>query len=397
MDKKVTFFNALRDLLVAHLPFNQLPPWLIRLLYGFNPDFIFLGHLRDIKDLYDMIPFSNILRRFLSDKVILRIATFWPAGIVTHVKWGEKMQGFIVAIPILPEALFAKRENTIKAMNKIVKFIRKISYKKVYVGLAAWWPMVTNNGLAFKRVLKENDRIVVTNGHTATLLSIYFTINKISSLVDMPLNEMKIAVIGIGKMGTAVVEILNNKVKALGFFDKNGIRLNFIEKKIKTKQSHTAISKHFVANKQFSEKDILALSRYHIAVCTTSNIDFIINNVNLLSDILVIDDSRPEAFPRIVDIKKKIVVLEGGLIKFKDIKVGVDFGFGKKDNVFGCMAEAIILAMNKERQIRPTLGDVDFDNFEKMSNFCKENDISEGDLKSGQRNINNEILSKVLK
>jgi len=347
-------------------------------------------------DMYEMIPFLKIWKLFLPERLIQQFASLWPAGVVTDVKWDKKVQGLIISVPTLPEELFAKRENTLKAIKRIVRFIRKISHGNVYVGLGEWWPMATNNGLAFKRVLEENDKIVITNGQTATLLSIYLTVKKICKIARRDLSSIKIAIIGIGKMGTAVLERLNGKVAAIGLFDRNNIRLNIIEEKMNSRQSHSAVMKYVISNEQFDEENISALCSYDMAICTTSNIDFIVKDARLLKNIVIIDDSRPEAFPRIFDTEHKVLVLEGGLIKLKGIKVGVDFGFGKEDNVFGCLAETIILVLDKERKIRPTLGDIDFDNFEEMIKFCEQNNFGEGDLKSNQQIMNDEAIRKIL-
>jgi len=396
MEKKITFFNAIRDLLLYILPIDKFSPKVIKSLYGFSPDFIFLAHPRNMEDMYNMIPFLKLWSRFLPESFILKFASFWPAGVVTDVQWNDKAKGFIVSTPMLPETLFKKREYVSKAILKIVKFIRKLSHNKVYVGLAGWWPIVSNRGLAFKRALKENDSVVVTNGHTATLLSLFLTINTIGRIASLPLDKMKIAIIGVGKMGKAMVELLNGRVDSIGLFDTNQVWLDIVSEKAKSKSNASTINKYSVSGKQFDEDTISRLREYQIAICTTSNIEPIIKDVEALKDIVVIDDSRPEAFPRIVDLDKKVLVLEGGLVKLKGIMMGADFGFSKEDNVFGCMAEAIVLALDKEKKVVPILGDISFDNLKKMTDFFKDNDITEGDLKSGQQNMDNETLCRVL-
>jgi len=60
------------------------------------------------------------------------------------------------------------------------------------------------------------------------------------------------------------------------------------------------------------------------------------------------------------------------------------------------MAEAIILALDKEETVKPILGDIDFDNLRKMSEFCNKNGITEGDLKSGHQKIDSSMLRKIM-
>ena len=397
MEQKITFLKAMRDLIISRLPFDKLPLWLINFLYGFSPDFVFLVHPRGINDMYNTIPFLRKWRYLMPEKFILKFASFWPAGVVADVRWNGKLKGHIVSTPMLPEMLFAKREYVANSIPKIVNFIRKISNSRVYVGLGGWWPIVTNRGLAFKRGLRENDSIVITNGHTATALSIFLTIKTISRIADIPLGNLKIAIIGVGKIGKAVLTLLSGNVDIIGLFDTNEVWLDIAAQKAKKHPDSSNIKIHKVADKQLDKDTVSKLCEYHIAVCTTSNIELIIKDSDMLKNILVIDDSRPEAFPRIVDTNKKVLVLEGGLVKLKGVKMGADFGFNKEDNVFGCMAEAIILALDKEQSVKSILGDIDFENLKNMENFFRENDISEGDLKSGRQNINDGILCEVMK
>ena len=396
MEQKITFLSAIRDLIVCFIPIDKLPLRIVNFIYGFRPDFIFLVHPRNIDDMYDMIPFLKIWRRFIPERYILKFASFWPVGVVSDVKWEEKVKGYIVSTPMLPQTLFARREYVSKSVYKIINFIRKISGDKVYVGLAGWWPIVTNRGLVFKRALREHDSVVVTNGHTATVLSIFLTIKALCKTIDLPLKELKIAIIGVGKIGKAMIKLLSGKIDTIGLFDVNKIWLDIAQQEAIAGPGHSKIIKNEVSGKKLDKDAVSILADYHIVVCTTSNAEPIIEDENALKNILVLDDSRPEAFPRIVDIEKKVLVLEGGLVKFKGIKMGTDFGFGKKDNVFGCMAEAIVLALDREKKVKSVLGEIDFENMERLAEFFSENDISEGDLKSGRQIINDETLRKVL-
>jgi predicted amino acid dehydrogenase len=320
-----------------------------------------------------------------------------PAYMVSKVEWRGVVQGLVISTSIMPEDLFLKREDTSSQLSRIVSFIKKITDGKVYVGLAAWWPIVTNSGLAFKRVVNEDDRIVVTNGHTATLLSIYLIIDKICEIAGLKFSELNILIIGVGKMGSAVAELLNGKVNDIGIIDRNAIRMKTLEKNLLKKTSHSTIKRYEATDSFLSEKLTFILSKYDIAVCTTSNVNYLIKDPSLLRDCIIIDDSRPEAFPRIIDLERNVLVLEGGLIKFKGLELDSDFGFGKKDNVFGCMAEAILLALDNMQTLKPTLGDIDYDNFNKMLIYCKKNNITEGDLKSGQKEVTFELLRRIIK
>lgn len=384
-----TLGSILRDFLINALP--------IKKSFSPSPGFIFLTHPRDIEDIYRAAPFLKFFRKIFPDSLIYRLITLCPVYSVVKISWKDELHGLVVSTPFLPSDLFKSRDRLLRITGKIINYIRKISNSKVYIGLAAWWPIVTNNGLAFRRFLEDQDRLVVTNGHTATLISIYLTIKRLSSISSIEMNNLNIMILGVGRVGEAVAQVLNDKVNKIGLSDKNAIRIESVKNRlIKNVGSSSQIELHPLIE-QISDEDLSAiLSKYDITVCTTSNTNYIINKATVLRNCIIIDDSRPEAFPRIIDFESRAAVLEGGLMKIEGIKTEFDFGFGKDDNVFGCLAEAVILALDGGKNLKPIVGEIDFENLQSMLRFCKENNIREGDILSGGRKISVSEIKQLL-
>ena len=250
--------------------------------------------------------------------------------------------------------------------------------------------------MIFNSILDTDDRIKVTNGHTTTLASIYLTIEKIADTSEKPMKNLKILVLGVGRMGEAVVKILNGKVSIIGLGDKNTVRLEIVKDMLKKEKFFSSIQTHFIPENIDAIALNSILSRYDIIISTTSNISYITNDKEALKGCVIIDDARPEAFPRIFDLDTHTIVLEGGLMKIEGIEVNYDFGFGKKDNVFGCLAETFMLALDNSRTLKPTLGEIDFNNFKSLLNFCERNNIYVGDFMSGHRKLANLEMVKIL-
>lgn len=391
----VTIFTIVRDFIINILPIKQLPPYLSKRLFLSNPDIIFLTHPRNMDDIYNIAPFLKFLKKILPEPLICKIINLCPAYTVAKINWKEKIYGLVVTTSVLPSELFKSREKVIQIAEKIINYIRKISSGTVYVGLAAWWPIVTNNGLAFRRFLNSKDRIKVTNGHTATLASIYLTIIKILLISGLEIKKLNILIVGVGRMGAAVAKVLNGKVSKIGLGDQNAIRLEFVRNDLAKKSPSSLIENHIISETISDGELNLILSKYDIVICTTSNVSYIIHNKKALRNCIIIDDSRPEAFPRTVDFNLHTAVLEGGLIKINGVEINYDFGFGKRNNVFGCLAEAFILALDKSYKLKPILGEIDFDNFEKLLKFCEENNITAGDIMSGHRKLSDFEIKKL--
>lgn len=396
-ERNTNFWTACRDFLISALPLAELPSFLVRLFYGVEPTFVFLTHPRGPEDIYRSFPVFRRLARIFSEQFVLWLISFSPAYVVARVNTKEGIHGMFVSTSLLPTELFSQRNRMLNHAERLLRFIRKITSKRVYIGLAAWWPMVTNNGLALRRFLQEGDRLVVTNGHTATLASIALSVERLCDLAGLPLNELKLLVVGVGKMGGAVAEAFNGKVALLGLVDQNPIRLERFECWLKEKSRSSETERIVVREVDFSEKVVLSLGRYHIAVCTTSNIGYVIQDASVLRDCIILDDARPEAFPRVVDAERNVAVLEGGLMRVQGVEVDGDFGFGAGENVFGCLAEALLLNFDGLRTLKPTLGEVDAENYNRLLEFCRNRGITQGEFKSGHETVGDELLRKILK
>lgn len=392
----VTLGTAFRDIFINFLPIKQLSSKWIQRLYGYDATFVFLTHPRDEEDIFFTFPLLAALRRFIPSKWILSALSLCPCFVAAKVHSPQGLSGFFISTPLLPSTLFQNRDKTLKNAQNIVRFVRKITTRKVYIGLAAWWPIVTNSGAAFSRFLEVNDRVVVTNGHAATLASIVLSVEKICRIAALPINDLKLLVIGVGKMGGAVAQRFYRQANVLGLVDQNEKRLDRVAQDLRQNTNGAKIEKFTVSEENFSDAILPALTNYHVAVCTTSNVGYVIKDAALLRDCIILDDARPEAFPRIVDPDKGVMILEGGLIKVKDIKIDSDFGFGSEDNVFGCLAEAFLMNLDNAQTLKPTLGEVDPKNFQVLLDVCKKNGITCGDFKSGWQIVADEMIKKVI-
>ncbi len=390
--KQVGFFSFLRDIFIAKLPLS--PNFVCRFFLPYSPDFIFLTHPRNDKDILATFPLVRFLNIFLpssSAKAILKLA---PCYIVAKVKGPKGKRGYVVTVPELPETLFVRRELTQSLVAGCVTYFKRIAVQETFVGLAAWWPIVSNAGKFFSPHLKDDDFIRVTTGHTATLASLYLSVLELIKIIKLSQAEASILILGVGKVGGALAHLLAGKLKRIGIVDKNKIRISSLKKKIES--NHDQHVEGILVGDSDSEDLILKkINDYDITVCTTSNTGLLISDGQKLKNCIILDDSRPEAFPRIFSDDKKVVVLEGGLMKVPEVYLDSDFGIGQDENVFGCLAEAIILSLDIKHTIKPNIGELDYDNLFELIKFCKEIGITIGDFKCAQEYIKSHQISHI--
>lgn len=388
----VSLLHVLRDTIIFFLPIKRLPPFVVKILYGVRPRFIFFIHPRRSEDIYIALPPAVIMRRLLGKRLFLKVIFLFCPTVVSIIRIPQNINGLVVTSPLLPEFFLRNRKIALREAVRALYFSSKLLLKGGVFGLGALWPMVTRRGLSLKRfALTKNT--VITNGHCGTLISLFLTIKNIAEISNVRLEDLKVAILGVGKMGENLARALYGKVATLTLVDINETRLDFVEEKLKKVMRETDIQKYTNREDFGGMKEIF--ENNHIIVCTTSNVRRIIKPEEIPDNSVIIDDSRPEGIPR--ELSGNRVVLEGGLLKIKGIIQNYDYGFGFDENVFGCLAESYLLASGFSKDLTPTLGDIDFENFEKMMSLCQKLNVTVGDFKCRDKIIEKEKIISIIK
>jgi len=227
----VSFFGYLRDILVQAIPF-KLPGFLVKLFYGVNPDFIFLVHPRHTEDVYRGFPALSVLRKRTSKGGMANIIKRLPPIVIGSIKAPNGVTGLVVSSFYLPNVLLGKNKATLRQARRCISFSAKLAKKDSYIGLGAWWPIVTRNGLAL-RCLAEKKGMVLTNGHTGTLISIILSVRKVAQLSGKGIKNLKVVIVGAGKMGSNLGKALAREVTDIGLVDLVDKRLDKLEERLK--------------------------------------------------------------------------------------------------------------------------------------------------------------------
>lgn len=384
--------GVLRDTIIFFLPIKRLPPFVVEILYGVRPKFIFFIHPRRSEDVYIGFPPAVVIRRLLGKRLFLKIISLFYPTVVSVIRTPYNVNGLVLSSFLLPELFLKNKKLALRDAIRAVYFSSKLLPNGGVLGLGALWPMVTRRGLSLKH-FAITKKTVITNGHCGTLISLFLTIKNIAAISNVRLENLKVAILGVGKMGENLAHALYGKVVTLTLVDINETRLDLVERKLRKVMSQTDIQKYTNREDFGGMKEVF--ENNHIVVCTTSNVRRIIKPEEIPENSIIIDDSRPEGIPRELGMNR--VVLEGGLLKINGIIQNYDYGFGFDENVFGCLAESYLLASDSSKSLAPTLGDIDFDNFDKMIDLCLELNISVGDFKCRDKIIEKEKIASIIK
>jgi len=380
----------IRDIFIYAIPF-KMPSLVIKCLYGINSDFVFLVHPRRSEDVFRALPFFTPLRKFISKKTIIKIFNFCPPVVIATIKTPAGINGIVISSFYLPEMLLRKNKVTLKEARRCIKLSSKIVKNYSYVGLGALWPIVTMRGIGIKKYATRM-KVSITNGHTGTLVSLALMIDKLAELSGIKKANLKIIIIGAGKMGANLSNVLVDNAGCLGLVDINQKRLDVLETELRKKNKNIPIER-ILRLENTNMKTFL--NKYHFGICVTSNARRILRIEDLPDDFLVIDDSRPEAISR-ENLPANKIILEGGFIKIKNLTTDYDYGFGIDDNVFGCLAETYVLALDREKTLKPTIGNVESNNYYNMYDYFKKANLCLGDFKSGDNFISDSRIKQLL-
>lgn len=386
-----SILGILRDAFILSLPFRP-PRSFVKLLYQVEPKFTFYVHPRRKDDIFVSFPPLRYFKNILPTKWLFKIATLLPPFVIGKLIHGQE-EGVVIATLQMPNVLMSNVKYCIKKAWSAVRFTGRICSPGGVLGLGAWWPMATRRGAALELAGKHYD-VRITNGHCGTLVSIFLMIEKIAKISNLSLKDLHVGIVGIGKMGKNVAYVLNGKVNRLTLIDIHNKRLANIVENLSSARQHSSITSVCVSSDN-QETLQEALRRPSLFVCTTSNIRKLVIEQNFPEKFVVIDDSRPEAFFRCDPLSGKII-LEGGLMKLEGAEIDYDYGFGIDHNVFGCLAESYCLALDGGKTLKHTIGDVDLDNFKRMTEFCRQRNISVGDFKSAATLVQNEAIAQII-
>jgi len=332
-------FMAIIKMVLAFLAsfFRQFVPALFR-----KYDFIFLAHPRHMNDVYTAFPLLKKLKKKQMHKFLLHMWPLFTSEIDTGLtkKDGKPLRGRFVTISATPEMILRKSDPVRTKIGKAVIQARNLGARTVGVG--ALLPAVIAGG----KKIEVPEEMAVTTGYAFSVLIVRKNLETISSLFDIDIASSRIAVVGASqKIGYHIALSLAPEAGSLLLYDQPQKRERLeelaaaIEEKNPGKPACAAIAE--------SQADLLAAD---LILVFTSALSTRLKSENLAPGTIIIDDTQPNAVPRaLADEREDILVLDGGLVSLPGFNPHFRFGLLKKEDMWGCLGETILLSWIKSR------------------------------------------------
>ena len=338
--------DALQDLFTRILPNTSK-----------REGFAFLIHPRDMSDVYIKYPF---LKRF-PDKIISKLLTFfWPIT-VSEVVYKNQVKGWIISCPLTAEQMMKGRKLAKKSIIQAAKLAEKKGAS--IIGLGALTASFSRGGLDLKPHIKAK----ITTGRLYTAKIVTDTTVDILSVLKVEKEKVEISIVGAaGSIGSACAQILA----------KRGFRkFNLVDLSSKSARINSTIQyMNKVGNSiQITQSESLeSIKNSDVIIAATNKPDALITSSHLKQGAVVIDDAQPsDVSPHIIQNRRDVLVLEGGVVHTKEVSHNASFGLKHKGDIFSCLAEVIILACSKNADELYSIGEIVEVDFAVLANLEK--------------------------
>jgi predicted amino acid dehydrogenase len=252
------------------------------------------------------------------------------------------------------------------------------------IGMGAYTSVVGDAGVTVSKYLDTP----VTTGNSYTVAVAMQAVRVAAEHMDIDMRRAAIAVVGAtGAVGKVCGRILARECDTVVLIARDTARLQPIKDQIETERGATT----------YITTDRMAIREADIIVTVTSEIGTVIEPQHLRPGAVVLDVARPRDVSRqVIQQRNDVLVIEGGMVAVPGPHVDFGFDFGFPPRVaFGCMAEAMILAL-EGRFESFTLGrDITIRQVEEIESLGAKHGFRLAGLRSFERAVTEEEIEHV--
>lgn len=299
-------------------------------------------------------------------------------------KTGNSVDGCFIISTFIPDMM----EKDIWAVySKVVKALKLAEKEGVGIVTLGGFTSIVAERIG-KQLSYEVD-IPVTTGNTFTAAMAIEGVIKACELLEKDISLLKATIVGgTGDIGCACARVIAKKVKQLTITGRTKTNLKKLSKEL---------------SKKYKAK-IIATTDNQKAV---RDADIIIAAASVSSSILKIDWFKPGSiicdvgYPKNISYtptnRKDILIFSGGLSKSPTpINFPIDVGLPSNDTIYGCFAEAIILALEKRYEnFSFGRGNITEEKIEEIKLLGKKHGFEVSDFWWGDKLIDKTIIDNI--
>lgn len=316
------------------------------------------------------------------------LSLFFPPVYISEIKGiqsqgdGRTAQGWFIACPLTPTRMMTLPPQVVyRKVIQTGRYAEKLGAK--ILGLGAFTSVVGDGGIT----IAQNLNIPVTTGDSYTIAVAVQSIHKAAQIMEIPLNEAAVAIIGAtGAIGSVSAKMLAPDARKMLLIGRRREKLEQVAAKV-----HAAGCQDVTVS-----DDMHLVKEAHLIITVTSALDTIIEPNHLRQGAVVCDVARPRDISRqVAEQRPDVLVIEGGMVKVPgSVDFGFNFGFPPQ-MAYACMAETMALTL-EQRYESFTLGkDIKLSQVLTIDKIAHKHGFKLSGFRSFERAITNKEINRI--
>ena len=351
--------------------------------------FAFLVHPRDLRDVYRKFPFLKLLP-VCAAKFLLKRA--WPITVsrisgVQRQENGAPVPGWIVSTVWTADMLTADREG---AKEHVIRAARLAEARGArLIGLGGLTASLTNGG----KILLPHLRGSLTTGRVYTAKNVTDIACDAMELLRMD-TSAQISIVGAaGSIGSAVAQLL----VARGF---GNIALIDVGKRDAHLERLTALLMSRMPNARITAHHTLdILKKSDVIIAATNRAEALIRSEHVRPGTVIVDDAQPsDVDAEVRERRDDVLVLQGGVVHAPNIDVHFNIGLQHREDIYSCLAEAILLASagHEGHHAVGEIFELDMEGVQRLSDLADAYGFRRGEFQNSSKVYTVEEVDKVI-
>ncbi len=246
---------------------------------------------------------------------------------------GKSVNGYFIMCPIIPDMLKVSPD---KVVEKVIQACRIA--EQLGVGIVVLGGFTSIAGEQYNKSLTSSLNVPMTTGNTLTVSLVIDGILKAAKIMGVDLPKAKVTVIGgTGDIGGAVARTLSETVEEVTITSRSEKNLIEMER---------TLTYYGKARIKTSRENNEAIKGADIVIAAASVSSSIVDLNNFKPGAVICDVGYPKNISYTACDRKDILIFSGGICSIPSkFDLGFDIGMPTPDVLYGCFAEAILLAL----------------------------------------------------
>ena len=299
-------------------------------------------------------------------------------------KTGQLVNGCFILATFIPEMI---ERDMWAIFSKVVKAC-KIA-EKHGVGIVTLGGFTSIVGERIGQQIANEVDVAVTTGNTFTAAMAIDGVLKAASLLSLDIANAKVAIIGgTGDIGSGCARVLAHKVKQLTITGRTKSNLRNLRRELAKKRKAKIIA---TTDNQTAVKDADIIIAAASASASILKIDW------FKAGSIICDVGYPKNISYASTTRNDILIFSGGLANTPTpISSPIDTGLPSSDTIYGCFAEAIILALEKRYEnLSFVRGNITPEKIDEIRKMGQKHGFSVSEFWCGDKLVDELVLERI--